>query len=113
MAESDTTAPLGFRDRWITTGLLSDRLSPQMLVIAGFGIYAGTFASYSGMNELTTALTMTPFLCFRFNAEGCIVAPNNLTARRALPGSRVMMAVGLMGLLRSIANILDKVSSSH
>ena len=93
-------------------GRWSDRLSPQVLVIAGLMLYATTFASYAGINELATPLMMTTFLCFRQIAEGCITGPNNLTALRALPEDRVMMAAGLMGLVRSIANILGTSSAA-
>ncbi len=96
----------------LLAGRLSDRLSPQVLVIAGLALYATTFASYAGINELTTPLMMTTFLCFRQIAEGCITGPNNLTALRALPEDRVMMAAGLMGLVRSIANILGTSSAA-
>jgi MFS family permease len=87
-------------------GRLADRFSPQWLVIAGLCIYASAFSSYAGVNELVTATMMTTFLVFRYIAEGFVVGPNNLTALKALPEDRVMMAAGLMGLLRSIANIL-------
>lgn len=90
----------------LIAGRLADRLSPQLLVIMGLLLYASAFSSYAGINELVTAATMSTFLIFRFIAEGFIVGPNNLTALRALPEDRVMMAAGLMGLLRSIANIL-------
>lgn len=93
-------------------GQLSDRVSPQYLVIAGLAIYASAFSYYSGVNELTTSLMMATFLVFRFIAEGFIVAPNNLTALRALPESQVMMAAGLMGLIRSIANVMGASSAA-
>jgi EmrB/QacA subfamily drug resistance transporter len=87
-------------------GRLADRLTPQVLVVFGLVVYATAFSSYAGINELATPLMMTTFLSFRYIAEGCIIGPNNFTALRALPEDRVMMAAGLMGLLRSIANIL-------
>jgi hypothetical protein len=48
----------------------------------------------------------------RFIAEGFIVSPNNLTALRALPEHQVMMASGLIGLLRSISNTLGPAVSA-
>ena len=96
----------------ILAGRLSDRLSPQVLVIAGLVLYATTFASFAGINELATPLMMTIFLCFRQIAEGCTTGPNNLTALRSLPEDRVMMAAGLMGLIRSIANIMGTSSAT-
>ena len=93
-------------------GRLSDRFSPQLLVIAGLIIYATAFSSYAGINEQYTPLMMTTFLMFRYIAEGFVVGPNNLTALQALPEDRVMMAAGLMGLLRSIANILGASSAA-
>ena len=93
-------------------GRLSDRFSPQLLVIAGLIIYATAFSSYAGINEQYTPLMMTTFLIFRYIAEGFVVGPNNLTALQALPEDRVMMAAGLMGLLRSIANILGASSAA-
>jgi DHA2 family multidrug resistance protein len=96
----------------LIVGRLSDRLSPQLLVIVGLLMYAGTFIGYSGINVWTTALTMTTFLTCRFIAEAFIVSPNNLTALRALPENQVMMAAGLMWLLRSIANTLGPAGSA-
>jgi EmrB/QacA subfamily drug resistance transporter len=96
----------------LLAGRLSDRLPPQLLVVVGLAMYATTFIGYSGVNAWTTALTMTTFLSFRFIAEGLIVSPNNLTALRALPESQVMMASGLIGLLRSIANTLGPAVSA-
>jgi EmrB/QacA subfamily drug resistance transporter len=93
-------------------GRLSDRFSPQLFVIVGLTMYATTFIGYSGINVWTTALTMTTFLSFRFIAEGFIISPNNLTALRALPETQVMMASGLIGLLRSIANTLGPAVSA-
>lgn len=87
-------------------GRLSDRIPPQWLVVLGLAIYATAFIGYSGITIWTTALTMTVFLIFRFVAEGFIISPNNLTALRALSESQVMMASGLIGLLRSIASTL-------
>ncbi len=96
----------------MAAGRLADRLSPQILVVAGLALYAVTFASYAGINELATSLMMTTFMSFRFIAEGCIVGPNNLTALRALPESQVMMAAGLMGLIRSTSNIMGASSAA-
>jgi DHA2 family multidrug resistance protein len=96
----------------LVVGRLSDRLSPQLLVIVGLVMYASTFIGYSGINIWTTALTMTTFLICRFIAEAFIVSPNNLTALRALPDEQVMMAAGLMWLLRSIANTLGPAGSA-
>jgi MFS family permease len=87
-------------------GRLSDRLSPQFLVLVGLATYATVFSSYAGINELTTSLMMSTFLSFRFIGEAFIISPNNLTALRALPENQVMMASGLLGLLRSIASTL-------
>jgi hypothetical protein len=55
---------------------------------------------------------MTTFLTFRFIAEAFIVSPNNLTALRALPEHQIMMASGLIGLARSIANTLGPAVSA-
>ncbi len=93
-------------------GRLADRFSPQALVVVGLAIYATAFSSYAGVNELTTPLMMTTFLMLRYIAEGFTVGPNNLTALRALPDDKVIMAAGLMGLLRSIANILGASSAA-
>ncbi|PON10590.1 hypothetical protein C2W62_49275 [Candidatus Entotheonella serta] len=48
----------------------------------------------------------------RFTGEGLIVSPNNLTAMRALPEHQVMMAAGLIGLMRSVANTLGPAVAS-
>lgn len=90
----------------IIVGRLSDRVSPQLLVSGGLLLYGGTFLAYAGVNEVTTMAMMMTFLICRFVAEGFIVSPNNYTALQALPDSQVMMASGLLGLARSIANTL-------
>ncbi len=90
----------------LAVGRLSDRCTPQLLVIGGLLMYGCIFIAYSGINVWTTALTMSMFLSLRFMAEGLIVSPNNLTALRALSENQVMMASGLIGLMRSIANTL-------
>ena len=91
-------------------GRLSDRFSPQLLVLLGLMLYATTFIGYSGINAYTTALAMMTFLSLRFIAEGFIISPNSLTALRALPESQVMMASGLLGLFRSVANTSGQLS---
>jgi EmrB/QacA subfamily drug resistance transporter len=96
----------------LLAGRLSDRVPPQVLVIGGLLLYATTFIGYSGINIWTTSLTMTTFLCFRFMAESFIVSPNNLMALRALPESQVMMATGLIGLLRSVANTIGPAGAA-
>ena len=96
----------------LTVGRLSDRFSPQWLVIGGLLMYAGTFIGYSGVTVWTTALTMTTFLCFRFMSEGFIISPNSLTALRALPEHQIIMATGLIGLLRSVSNTLGPAISA-
>jgi MFS family permease len=93
-------------------GRLSDRFSPQLLVLIGLLIYAATFIAFAGVSVWTTAFSMTLFLICRFVAEAFIVSPNNLTALRALPESQVMMAAGLMWLLRSIANTVGPAGAA-
>ena len=87
-------------------GRLADKLSPEGLVMAGLGLYAAVFVAYAGINELATAAMMATFIAIRQLAQGVIGAPNNLTALRALPEDQVMMAAGLLGVLRSIAAAL-------
>lgn len=96
----------------LAVGRLSDRLSPQLLVVLGLVLYAGTFFAYSDVTVWTTALTMTIFLSLRFIAEAFVVSPNSLTALRALPDHQVMMASGLIGLLRSISNTLGPATAA-
>jgi MFS family permease len=87
-------------------GRLSDRLHASVLVLTGLALYAAIFIGYAGLNEVTTASMMVTFLIFRFVAEAFIVSPNNLSALQALPEEHVLMASGLLGLLRSVANTL-------
>lgn len=96
----------------LAAGRLSDRVAPQVLVASGLLIYAGAFIGFSSLTIWTTSLTVTLFLVVRFAAEGLIVSPNNLTAMRALPEHQVMMAAGLIGLLRSVSNTLGPALSS-
>lgn len=96
----------------LAAGRLSDRVAPQVLVASGLLIYAGAFIGFSSLTIWTTSLTVSLFLMVRFAAEGLIVSPNNLTAMRALPEHQVMMAAGLIGLLRSVSNTLGPALSS-
>lgn len=96
----------------LATGRLSDRVAPTVLVVSGLVIYAGAFIGFSSLTIWTTSLTVSLFLIVRFAAEGLIVSPNNLTAMRALPEHQVMMAAGLIGLLRSVSNTLGPAVAS-
>ncbi len=96
----------------LAAGRLSDRVSPTVLVVSGLLIYAGAFIGFSNLTIWTTSLTVSLFLIVRFAAEGLIISPNNLTAMRALPEHQVMMAAGLIGLLRSVANTLGPAMAS-
>jgi EmrB/QacA subfamily drug resistance transporter len=96
----------------LTAGRLSDRVAPQVLVASGLVIYAAAFIGFSNLTIWTTSLSVSVFLTVRFIAEGLIVSPNNLTAMRALPEHQVMMAAGLIGLLRSVANTLGPALAS-
>ncbi|MDH3604988.1 MAG: DHA2 family efflux MFS transporter permease subunit [Candidatus Tectomicrobia bacterium] len=95
----------------LATGRLSDRIAPEFLVVGGLLLYAGSFIGFSGVTVWTTAWSVNAFLCLRFIAEGLITSPNNLTALRALSEQQVMMASGLIGLFRSIANALSMALS--
>jgi MFS family permease len=88
----------------LLVGRLSDRLPTYVLVIAGLLLYAAGFLGYSGVSEVTTFSMIMTFLIIRFTAEALIVSPNNLATLEALPESKVYMATGLSGLLRSVAN---------
>ena len=84
-------------------GRLSDRLPPQVMLTFGMLIFAGVYWSYAGLNEQTTAVMAATLIGWRFLGEGSMSSANNLIALRALPENQVMMASGLLGLLRSIA----------
>jgi MFS family permease len=88
----------------LVVGRLSDRLPTYVLVISGLLMYAGTFWSYTGINETTTVVGMMMFLMIRLVAEAFIVSPNNLATLEALPEDKVYMATALTGLFRSVAN---------
>ena len=96
----------------LLAGRLSDKVSPTTLVVGGLLIYAGAFIGFSSLTIWTTSLSVSVFLIARFIAEGFIVSPNNLTAMRALPEHQVMMAAGLLGLLRSVSNTLGPAVAS-
>lgn len=51
-------------------------------------------------------------ISLRFLGEGSMDSANNLTALRALPEQQVMMAAGLLGLLRSIAGTVGPAFSA-
>ncbi len=86
--------------------------APTVLVVSGLLIYAGAFIGFSSLTIWTTSLTVSLFLIARFAAEGLIISPNNLMAMRALPEHQVMMAAGLLGLMRSVANTLGPTLAS-
>jgi EmrB/QacA subfamily drug resistance transporter len=96
----------------LLAGRLSDRVPPTVLVVSGLLLYAGAFIGFSNLTIWTTSLSVSLFLIMRFIAEGLIVSPNNLTAMRALPEHQVMMAAGLIGLLRSVSNTLGPAVAS-
>ncbi len=96
----------------LIVGRLSDRISPHFLTLGGLLVYAGAFWAYAGVNELTTIPILIALLCLRFTGEACIGSPNNLIALRALPDHQVMMAAGLLGLLRSIAGTVGPAFSA-
>ncbi len=96
----------------ILVGRLSDRVSPQSLVVGGLLMYALVFLAYAGINELATVAMMMTMLSLRFFAEACIDSPNNLIALRSLSEAQVMMAAGVLGLLRSIAGTLGPALSA-
>ncbi len=84
-------------------GRLSDRLPPQVMLTFGMLIFAGVYWVYTGLNEQTTAVMVATLIGWRFLGEGSMSSANSLIALRALPENQVMMASGLLGLLRSIA----------
>jgi EmrB/QacA subfamily drug resistance transporter len=90
----------------LLVGRLSDRFPTYVLVLLGLLMYATTFISFTGVNEVTTLGTLMTFLILRFIAEALIVSPNNLATLEALPENKVYMATALSGLLRSIANTM-------
>ena len=96
----------------LAVGPLSDRFSPRYFVLVGLVLYAVIFFVYAGINELTTVGMMITLMTFRFIGEGFVGSPNNLTALRALNEQQVMMAAGVMGLLRSIAGTLGPAMSA-
>jgi EmrB/QacA subfamily drug resistance transporter len=96
----------------LLVGRLSDRISPHILVVGGLLVYGWAFWAYSGVNELTTVSILISLLCLRFTGEALIGSPNNLIALRALPDHQVMMAAGLLGLLRSIGATVGMASSA-
>lgn len=96
----------------LLVGRLSDRFSPQLLVVSGLILYAVVFIAYAGINELATVAMMITLLSLRFVGEGFIVSPTNLIALRALSENQVMMAAGVLGLLRSIAGTLGPALSA-
>ncbi len=96
----------------LIVGRLSDRISPHFLILGGLVLYAWAFWFFAGVNELTTIPILIILLCLRFTGEACIGSPNNLIALRALPDHQVMMAAGVLGLLRSIAGTVGPAFSA-
>lgn len=84
-------------------GRLADRVYPQVLVVVGMLMFGSAFWLYAGINELATVWMVAMLISLRFLGEGGMSSANNLIALRALPENQVMMAAGLLGLLRSIA----------
>ena len=74
----------------LLVGRLSDRFSPQLLVVSGLILYAVVFIAYAGINELATVAMMITLLSLRFVGEGFIVSPTNLIALRALSENQVV-----------------------
>ena len=87
-------------------GRLSGRVAPQLIIALGLFFFAAVFWFYAGINELATVSMVMMLISLRFLGEGSMDTANNLTALRALPENQVIMAAGLLGLLRSIAGTM-------
>ncbi len=96
----------------LIVGRLSDRMSPHVLTLGGLVVFAWAFWFFAGVNELTTVSILITLLCLRFAGEAFIGSPNNLIALRALPDHQVMMAAGVLGLLRSIGGTVGPAFSA-
>ena len=109
-----TMLPVNIINGFATLGVgrLSDRYPPQLIVVRGLVLYGAVFIAYAGINELATMPMMINLLTLRFIAEALVGSPNNLTALRSLSEHQVMMASGMLGLLRSIAATLGPALSA-
>jgi EmrB/QacA subfamily drug resistance transporter len=95
----------------VMAGRLADLIEPNILVIAGLGIFALGFFWFAGVNETVTAGILIILLSLRLTSFGVMGSPNNLSAMRALPEEQVVMATGLFSLVRSISGTMGPVIS--
>ena len=96
----------------VAAGRLADMMNPNLLVIAGLGVFAMAFFWFAGVNETVTVSTLIFLLALRLTSFGIMGSPNNLAAMQAFPEEHVVMASGIFSLLRSISGTIGTVLSA-
>jgi EmrB/QacA subfamily drug resistance transporter len=96
----------------VASGRLADTMNPNVLVVAGLGIFAVAFFWFAGVNEMVTAGTLIFLLTLRLTSFGVMGSPNNLAAMQALPEEHIVMASGIFSLARSISGTVGTVISA-
>jgi EmrB/QacA subfamily drug resistance transporter len=95
----------------VVAGRMADTMNPNILVVAGLGIFAVAFFWFASVNETVTVGTLTVLLALRLTSFGIMGSPNNLSAMQALPDEHVVMASGIFSLVRSISGTIGAAVS--
>jgi DHA2 family multidrug resistance protein len=96
----------------VVAGRMADTMNPNILVVAGLGVFAVAFFWFAGVNETVTVGTLILLLALRLTSFGIVGSPNNLSAMQALSDEHVVMASGLFSLVRSISGTLGTTISA-
>jgi hypothetical protein len=96
----------------VVAGRMADTMNPNILVVAGLGIFAVAFFWFAGVNETVTVGTLIVLLALRLTSFGIVGAPNNLSAMQALSDEHVVMASGIFSLVRSISGTIGTTAST-
>ena len=96
----------------VVAGRMADTMNPNVLVVAGLGIFVVAFFSFAGVNETVTVGTLIFLLALRLTSFGVVGSPNNLSAMQALSDEHVVMASGIFSLVRSISGTIGTAVSA-
>lgn len=102
---------LAFGVAVVLAGRLADKFGTHILVIVGLTFFALGSFTFSSVNEMVTAGTIILFLTYRLGFYGFITSPVNLSAMRAIPETQIVMASGLLSLVRGISGTMGPVLS--
>jgi EmrB/QacA subfamily drug resistance transporter len=96
----------------VVAGRMADAMPPNVLVVAGLGLFVVAFFWFAGVNETVTVGTLVFLLTLRLTSFGIMGSPNNLSAMQTLADEHVVMASGIFSLVRSISGTIGTALSA-